>query len=75
MARKCKKPRSPKRSTQVNGAGAEERSPDRNKPSIGSVYVRGSGNMAATECIRLQTDISNGRELSLRVDTGADVFV
>jgi hypothetical protein len=57
----------------VNGTGSEDQAPDRNKPSIESVHIIGSGNRAATECISLLTDISNGRELSLLVDTGADV--
>jgi len=72
MARECRKPRSSKGFTQVSGTGAEGRSPDRSKPSIGAVHVIGNGNKAATECIRLQMDISNGRELSLLVDMGAD---
>jgi hypothetical protein len=53
--------------------GTEDRPPNRNKPNIGSVHVIGSGNRTVTECIRLQTDISNGRELSLLVDMGTDV--
>jgi hypothetical protein len=72
MARECRKPRSPKRPTKVNGMGADDRPPGRN-PSIGSVNSIGSGNRANTECVRLQMDISNGRELLLLVDTGADV--
>ena len=37
------------------------------------MHVIGSANKAATECIKLQMDISNGRELLLLVDTGADI--
>jgi hypothetical protein len=33
----------------------------------------GSDNKATTECIKLRMDISNGRELALLVDTGADI--
>jgi hypothetical protein len=33
----------------------------------------GGGNRTHFECVRLQTDASNGCELSLLVDTGADV--
>jgi hypothetical protein len=73
IAREFRKPRNRKISTQVNGTGAEDRPPDRSKPSIGSVHVIGSGNRTAAECIRVHTDISNGRELSLLVDTGEDV--
>ena len=73
IARECRKPRSSKGSTQVNDKGAEGRSPDRSKPSIGLVHATGSGNRATNECVRLHMDISNGRELSLLVDTGADV--
>jgi len=73
MARECRKPRSSRGSTQLSGTGTEGRSPDRSKPSIGAVHVIGSGNKAATECIRLQMDISKGHELSLLVDTGADI--
>ena len=35
--------------------------------------VIGGDNKAATECIKLQMDISNGHELSPLVDTGADI--
>ena len=31
------------------------------------------GNRQKIECVRLQTDVSNGRELALLVDTGADI--
>jgi hypothetical protein len=57
----------------VNSTRTEDRSPDRSTPSIGSVNAIGRGNRANTECFRLQTDVSNGRELSLLVDTGADI--
>jgi hypothetical protein len=73
IARERGKPRNPKRSTQENSTGTEDRPPNRSKPSIGSVHVIGSGNRTVTECIGLQMDISNGRELSLLVDMGADV--
>jgi hypothetical protein len=73
MARECRKPRSSKGSTQLSRTGAEGRSPDRSKPSIGAVHIISSGNKAATECIRFQMDISNGHELSLLVDTGTDI--
>ena len=54
-------------------AGAEEGPLDRSNPSIGSVNSIGGGNRTHIECVRLQTDVSNGRELLLLVDTGADV--
>jgi hypothetical protein len=73
IARECRKPRNAKRFTQVNSTRIEDRSLDRGTPSIGSVNAIGGGNRAKTECVRLQTDVSNGRELSLLVDTGADI--
>ena len=73
MARECRKPRIAKVVNQTGGAGTEGRSPDRSKPSIGAVHVIGSDHKAATECIKLHMDISNGRELALLVDTGADI--
>ena len=33
----------------------------------------GGGNRPKIECVRLQTAVSNGRELALLVDTGADI--
>jgi hypothetical protein len=39
----------------------------------GTVKVIGSGKGAHTECIRLQMDISNGLQLTLLVETGADI--
>jgi len=37
------------------------------------VNAIGNGNKTNTECVRLQTDVSNERELLLLVDTGADI--
>ena len=73
MVRECKKPRKLKRFYLEGKAGAEDGPPDRSKPSIGLVNLIGSGNRTRTECVRLRTDASNGRELLLLVDTGADV--
>ena len=73
MVRECRKIRSFERSNQVNSAGAEDRPPDRDKPSIGSVHAIGIGVRATTECVRFQMDMSNGRESWLLVDTGADI--
>jgi hypothetical protein len=51
--------------------GFEGRPPDRINPSIGSVNTVGCGNGRVTECVRMRSDISNGNELLLLVDTGA----
>jgi hypothetical protein len=72
-AHECRKPRTAKVFNQPSGTGTESRSPDRSKPSIGAVHVIGSDHKGATECIRLHMDISNGCELALLVDTGADI--
>jgi hypothetical protein len=58
IAQECRKPRNPKRFTQVNSTRTRNRSPDRSTPSIGSVNAISSGNRATTECVRLQTDVS-----------------
>jgi hypothetical protein len=73
ISRECSKPRNPKRFFQANNAGADDRPPDKNTPSIGSLNTVSGGNRTSTECVRLRTDASNGRELLLLVDTGADV--
>ena len=73
MARNCKKPRHPRKGGPVVEPGVEGRPPDRVNPSIGSVNTLGSRNGTATECIRMRSDICNGNELLLLVDTGADI--
>jgi hypothetical protein len=70
--RECKKPRKRKRFNRVGNAGADG-PPNKSNPSIGSLNFIGSGNRMNTECVRLRTDASNERELSLLLDTGADV--
>jgi hypothetical protein len=65
--------RNPKWFNQVGSAGAEDRPPDENNPSIGSVNALGSGNGTKTECIKLRTDARSGHELMLLVNTDADV--
>ena len=74
IARECREPRNFKKRTQANSAGARDGTPERRAPSIGSVNSIGSGNRPKIECVRLQTDASNGRELALFVDTGEDMF-
>jgi hypothetical protein len=81
IARECRKPRNFKKSIQAKSAGAGDGPPERRAPSIGrrrrqrqrSVNYIGGGNRPKIECVRLQTDVSNGRELALLVDTGADI--
>ena len=73
-ARECRKPRNLKKCTQANSAGAGNGSPERRAHSIGTVNSIGGGNRPKIECVRLHTDVSNGRELALLVDTGADMF-
>lgn len=51
----------------------QERTAERGASSIGSVNYIGGGNRPKIERVRLQTDVSNGRELALVVDTGADI--
>jgi hypothetical protein len=67
------KPQNSKQFNRVGIAGAEDGQPDRRKHIIGPVNSVGSGNRTNNECVRLRTDASNGRDLSLLVDTGADV--
>jgi hypothetical protein len=71
--RECGKPRNSKRFVQAGSAETEDGPPDKSNLSIGSVNSVGSENRTSIECVRLRTDVSNGRELSLLVDTGADV--
>jgi hypothetical protein len=71
--RECRKLRNPKRLNQVGSEGAEDRPPDKSDPSIGLINSVGSGNGTKTECVKLRTNVSSGRELALLVDTGADV--
>jgi len=73
MARDCKKLRQPKRNRPITETGIEGRPSDRINPSIGSVNTLGRKNGTATECVSMQSDISNGKELLLLVDTGADI--
>jgi transposase InsO family protein len=73
IARECRKPRNPRKLNQVGSVKAEDRPPERSNFNIGSINAIGSGNRTNTECVRLQTDISNGHELLLLVDTGADI--
>jgi transposase InsO family protein len=73
LSRECRKPRNPRRFLQANNAGADDRPPDKNAPSIGTLNMVRGGHRTSTECVRLRTDASNGRELLLLVDTGADV--
>jgi hypothetical protein len=57
----------------VGNAKTEDRSSDRSNLNIGSVHTVGDGTRTNTERVRLPTDVSNGRELLLLVDTGADI--
>jgi hypothetical protein len=73
IARECRKPRNPREFNQVGNTMAEDKPSERSNFSIGSVNAIGNGSRSNTECVRLQTDVSNGRELLLFVDTGADI--
>jgi hypothetical protein len=73
MARDCKKSRQARRNTPLAESGFEGRPPDRINPSIGSVNTVGCTNGTATECVSMRSDISNGNELLLLVDTGTDI--
>jgi hypothetical protein len=73
IARECRKPSDSRRFNQVDSTKAENRSSSQNRPSIGAVNAIGNGNKTNMECVKLQTDVSNGRELLLLVDTGADI--
>jgi hypothetical protein len=75
MARQCNKPRQARRNTPITEAKFEGRPPDREKPRIGSVNTLGCGNGVNTQYVRLRADISNGEELLLLVDTGADISI
>ena len=73
MARDCKKPRHMRRNIPLAESVFEGRPPDRSNPSIGSVNTVGCKNGTATECISMRSEIINGNELLLLVDTGADI--
>ena len=75
MARQCNKPRQARRNTPITEAKFEGRPPDREKHRIGSVNTLGCGNGVNTQYVRLRADISNGEELLLLVDTGADISI
>ena len=64
IVRECRKPRSLQKRTQANSevAGTD---PERRAHTIGLVNSIGGGNRPKIECVRLQTDLSNGRELAL----------
>lgn len=70
-ARDCKKHRQPRRNVPLTESGIEGGPPDRINPSIGSVKTIGCKRGSATECVSMRSDISNGNELLLLVDTGA----
>jgi len=73
MARQCKNPRQVGRKGSIADAGSGSKPPDRSNPSVGSVNTVGCKNGTATECISMRSEISNGNELLLLVDTGADI--
>jgi hypothetical protein len=73
MARDCKKSRHARRNMPLVESGLEGRPPDRINPSKASVNTVGCKNGAATECVSMRSDISNGNELLFLVDTGADI--
>jgi Zinc knuckle./Retroviral aspartyl protease. len=73
MAKEYRKPRHAKRNTPLDERGVEGRPPDTVNPGTGSANTIGSKNGTTTECVRMQSDISNGNKLPLLVDTGADV--
>ena len=75
MARHCKKQRQAKRNTLIAETGCEGRPPDRENPRIGSVNTLGCGDGTAAQYVRMRADISNGEELLLLVDTGADISI
>lgn len=73
LARDCKTPRHTKRNRKQAETGVEGRPPDRVNPSTGLVNTVGSENGTPTECVSMQSDISNGKTLLFLVDTGTDI--
>ena len=73
IARGCRKPRNPRKFNQVGSTKTEDKSSERSNFSIGSVNTIGNGNRSSAEGVRLQNEVSNGRELLL-LDKGADMF-
>ena len=73
MARDCKKSRHTKRNMLLAEIGVQGRPTDKVNPSIGSVNAVDSKNGTATDCISMQSDISNGGKLLFLVDTGSDI--
>jgi hypothetical protein len=59
-----KKPRHTKRNTPLAETGVEGRPLDRVNPCIGSVNTIGSKNGTTTECVCMQSDISNGKRVA-----------
>jgi len=75
MARQCKNHRKVGRRALMAEAGSGGRPPENEHPQIGSVNTLGSGSGTTTQCVRMRTDISSGKELMLLVDTGADITI
>ena len=75
MARQCNKPRQTRRNTTMTEAGSEGRPPDKERTRLGSINTLRRGNGAATQYVRMRADISEGEELLLLVDTGADISI
>ena len=73
MAKDCRKPRQTRRGMQPTEAKARDRPPTNDTPCIGSVNTVDGTNGTKTECIKVGTDISNGKELIFLVDSGADI--
>jgi hypothetical protein len=73
MARDCKKPGQPRRYGPLTDSGSEGGPPDRINHHIGSVKTISCRRGTATECVSIRSDISNGSEMLLLVDTGADI--
>lgn len=69
----CKKPTHMKMNMLLAQIGVEGRPPDKVNPSTGSVNAADSKNGMATDCISMQSDISNGGKLLFLVDTGSDI--
>jgi hypothetical protein len=68
-----RKPRHTKMNTALAERGMKGKPPDRINPSIWSVNTIGRKNAMTTECVSMQSDVSNGNTLLLLVDTGADI--
>ena len=64
ILRECRKQRNLQKPTQANSAGAGT-DPERRAHTVGLVNSIGGGNRPKIECVRLQTVLSNGRELAL----------